>query len=153
MTLLRTVCTIHRSHTFYQQLFIKEHMEIVNFCLAQSPLMVPWLFSSDFVSITFLCYIMLLCAVLLPPRTMHLFSVLCIIAHTASNAHNTCACQSDSVVFEIPQFLPSTRHFSLSFAYDSKFWNDLPDDVRSASSINTFRKWLKAYLSSKAYPP
>ena len=32
-------------------------------------------------------------------------------------------------------------------------WNDLPDDVRSAKSLSSFRKKLKTYLFEKAYPP
>ena len=53
----------------------------------------------------------------------------------------------------VPSVHKSTRHFGLSFAYDApKIWNDLPDDVRSNSSVNTFRKKLKAYLLSKVYP-
>ena len=71
--------------------------------------------------------------------------------------YNTCASQSDSVVLEIPPFVPSVhksiRHFGLTFACDApKIRNDFPD-VRSASSVNTLRKTLKAYLFSKAYPP
>ena len=71
---------------------------------------------------------------------------------------NTFASQSDSVVHEISQFVTSvhksTKHFGLSFAYDApKIWNDLPDDVRSASSANIVKKRLKAYILSKAYPP
>ena len=30
--------------------------------------------------------------------------------------------------------------------------NDLPDDVRSAKSLSSFRKKLKTYLFEKAYP-
>ena len=45
-------------------------------------------------------------------------------------------------------------HFGLSFAYDaSKIWNDLPDDVRSATFLHSFRKKLKTYLFVQAYPP
>ena len=46
------------------------------------------------------------------------------------------------------------KHFGLSFAYDApKIWNDLPDDVRSATSLHSFRRKLKAYLFAQAYPP
>ena len=34
-----------------------------------------------------------------------------------------------------------------------RIWNDLPDDVRSAKSLSSFRKKLKTYLFEKAYPP
>ena len=48
----------------------------------------------------------------------------------------------------------SSKHFGLSFAYDApKIWNDLPDDVRSATSLHSFRRKLKAYLFAQAYPP
>ena len=48
----------------------------------------------------------------------------------------------------------SKKHFGLSFAYDApRIWNDLPDDVRSAKSLSSFRKKLKTYLFEKAYPP
>ena len=46
------------------------------------------------------------------------------------------------------------KQFGLSFAYDAPMiWNDLPDDVRSAKSLSSFRKKLKTYLFEKAYPP
>ena len=48
----------------------------------------------------------------------------------------------------------SKKQFGLSFAYDAPIiWNDLPDDVRSAKSLSSFRKKLKTYLFEKAYPP
>ena len=34
-----------------------------------------------------------------------------------------------------------------------KVWNDLPDEIRSAPSLASFRKKLKTYLFTKAYPP
>ena len=60
--------------------------------------------------------------------------------------------------FEVPYFATSvdkfSKHFGLSFAYDSpKIWNDLPDGVRSTTSLNSFRKKLKIYLFAQAYPP
>ena len=46
------------------------------------------------------------------------------------------------------------NHFGLSFSYDApKIWNDLPDDVHSASFHHSIRKKLKTYLFAKAYPP
>ena len=67
-------------------------------------------------------------------------------------------CQSDGIILHGPQCQPSiyksTKQFGLSFAYDApKIWNELPDDVRSATSIASFRKKLKAYLFCQAYPP
>ena len=72
--------------------------------------------------------------------------------------HNTRLSQSDGIILHVPQYQPSiytsTKQFSLSFAYDApKIWNELPDDVRSATSIASFRKKLKAYLFCQAYPP
>ena len=48
----------------------------------------------------------------------------------------------------------SAKHFGHSFAFDApKIWNDLPQDVHSATSVASFRKKLKTYLFAKAYPP
>ena len=48
----------------------------------------------------------------------------------------------------------SAKHFSHSLAFDApKIWNDLPQDVRGATSVASFRKKLKTYLFAKAYPP
>ena len=72
-------------------------------------------------------------------------------------AYNTRLSQSDGIILHVPQYQPSiyksTKQFGLSFAYDApKIWNELPDDVRSATSIASFRKKLKAYLFCQAYP-
>ena len=72
--------------------------------------------------------------------------------------YNTRLSQSDGIILHVPQYQPSiyksTKQFGLSFAYDAlKIWNELPDDVRSATSIASFRKKLKAYLFCQAYPP
>ena len=60
-------------------------------------------------------------------------------------AYNTRLSQSDGIILHVPQYQPSiytsTKQFSLSFAYDApKIWNELPDAVRSATSIASFRK-------------
>ena len=73
-------------------------------------------------------------------------------------AYKTWLSQSDGIILHVPQYQPSiyksTKQFGLSFAYDApKIWNELPDDVRSATSIASFRKKLKAYLFCQAYPP
>ena len=48
----------------------------------------------------------------------------------------------------------SVKHFSHSFAFDApKIWNELPHNVRSATSVASYRKKLKTYLFAKAYPP
>ena len=47
----------------------------------------------------------------------------------------------------------SAKDFGISFAYDApKICNDLPADVRSATSLHSFRKKLQAYLFAQAYP-
>ena len=47
----------------------------------------------------------------------------------------------------------SAKHFGHSLAFDApKIWNDLPQDVHSATSVASFRKKLKTYLFAKAYP-
>ena len=58
----------------------------------------------------------------------------------------------------VPRFhssvFKSAKHFGYSFVFDApKIWNDLPQDVRSSTSVASFRKKLKTYLFAKAYPP
>ena len=73
------------------------------------------------------------------------------------SAYNTRRSQSDGIFLEVPHFgsiFKSRKHFGLSFAYDAPMiWNDLPDEVRSANSLASFRSKLKSYLFGKAYPP
>ena len=73
------------------------------------------------------------------------------------SAYNTRRSQSDGMFLEVPHFasvFKSRKHFGLSFAYDAPMiWNDLPDEVRSANSLASFRSKLKSYLFGKAYPP
>ena len=73
------------------------------------------------------------------------------------SAYNTCQSQSDDMFLEVPLFasvFKSQKHFGLSFAYDAPMiWNDLPEEVRSANSLASFRSKLKSYLFGKAYPP
>ena len=62
------------------------------------------------------------------------------------------------VFLEVPHFATSiyksSKHFGLSFAYEApKIWNDLPDDVRLATSLHSFRRKFKTYLFAHAYPP
>ena len=46
------------------------------------------------------------------------------------------------------------KYFGFSFAFDAaKIWNDLPNDVCSATSISPPGKMLKTYLFAKAYLP
>ena len=54
----------------------------------------------------------------------------------------------------IHQYTNKKKHFSHSFAFDAPtFWNDLTDDVCSATNLACFRKKLKSYLFDKAFPP
>ena len=64
------------------------------------------------------------------------------------SSYNTHKSQADGVFLEVPHFATSiyksSEHFGLSFAYDApKIWNDLPDDVRAAISLHSFRRKLK----------
>ena len=57
------------------------------------------------------------------------------------SVYNTCKSQADGVFLEVSHFATSvyksTKYFCLSFAYDArKIWNDLPDDVRSVTSVH-----------------
>ena len=58
----------------------------------------------------------------------------------------------------VPQFVlsvyKSSKQYGLSFSFDApQIWNDLPAEVRLASSLPSFRKKLKSYLFAKAFPP
>ena len=58
----------------------------------------------------------------------------------------------------VPKFHPSvhksSKQFGYSFAFDAPtLWNALPDNIRAAPSLATFRNRLKTYLYNKAYPP
>ena len=47
----------------------------------------------------------------------------------------------------------SKVQFDNSLTYDGpNLWNDLPHDIRSASTVSSFRRKLKTYLFSKAFP-
>ena len=64
-------------------------------------------------------------------------------------------------VFRIPLLVSlqiiesmSVKHFGHSFVFDApKIWNELPHDMRSATSVASFRKKLKTYLFAKVYAP
>ena len=81
------------------------------------------------------------------PNTLNPFSYLDIM-HITLIEVNLMAC-----FLRFPtllQFFKSRKHF----AYDAPMiWNDLPDEVRSANSLSSFRPKLKSYLFGKAYPP
>ena len=68
--------------------------------------------------------------------------------------YTTVTSQADGVVLEVPQsassVYKSTEHCGLSFTYDAPLnWNDLPNDVPSATSLSSFRKKVKNYLCTK----
>ena len=53
-------------------------------------------------------------------------------------------------VLKVAQFIPcvhtSSKQFGVDFAYDAtKVWKELPDDIRSVTSLLSFWKKLKAY--------
>ena len=77
--------------------------------------------------------------------------------HSNTSVYKTCKSQGDGVFLKVPHFASSvyksTKHFDLNFAYTPKILNDLPDDVRSSTSLHSFRKKLKTYLFAQAYPP
>ena len=71
-----------------------------------------------------------------------------------STRHSHPDCQYLTVPPSHSSVFKSAKHFGHSFAFDApKIWNDLPQDVRSATSVASFRKKLKTYLFAKAYPP
>ena len=71
-----------------------------------------------------------------------------------STRHSHPDCQYLTVPPFHSSVFKSAKHFGNSFAFDApKIWNDLPQDVRSATSVASFRKKLKTCLFAKAYPP
>ena len=70
------------------------------------------------------------------------------IYHTTYNTRHS---QSVANFINVPKFQPtilkSTKQFGFRFAFDA------PTDIRASPSIASFRKKLKTYLYSKAYPP
>ena len=77
---------------------------------------------------------------------------------SSSCPYSTRHSHPDRQYLTVPPFhssvFKSAKHFGHSFAFDApKIWNDLPQDVRSATSVASFRKKLKTYPFAKAYPP
>ena len=71
-----------------------------------------------------------------------------------STRHSHPDCQYLTVPPFHSSVFKSAKHFVHSFAFDApKIWNDVPQDVRGATSVASFRKKLKTYLFAKAYPP
>ena len=53
-----------------------------------------------------------------------------------------------------PTIHKSTKQFGFSFAFDvPTVWNSLPENICASPTIASFRKKLKTYLYTKAYPP
>ena len=48
-------------------------------------------------------------------------------------------------------FRPDTMFLDLFNA--PKIWNDFPNDVRLVTALHSFRRKLKSYLFTQAYPP
>ena len=76
----------------------------------------------------------------------------------SSSSYRTRRSHPNCPYLTVPPFRPSVfksvKHFDHSFAFDApRIWNELPQDVRSATSVASFRKKLKTYLYAKAYPP
>ena len=78
-----------------------------------------------------------------------------------STYHNTCntrCSQSVANFLNVPKFQPkihkSTKQFGFSFTFDAPtVCNSLLEDIRASPTIASFRKKLKTYLHTKAYPP
>ena len=53
-----------------------------------------------------------------------------------------------------PSVHKSVKQFGYSFAFDApSVWNALPEEIHASPSLASFRKCLKTYLYTKAYPP
>ena len=75
-----------------------------------------------------------------------------------SSSYSTRRSQSGGNFLVIPKFCPSVhksvKQFGNSFAFDAPtVWNALPDEIRASPLLASFRKQLKTYLYTKAYPP
>ena len=77
-------------------------------------------------------------------------------SYSSSSSNRLSQCGGNFLV--IPKFYPSihksVKQFGNSFAFDAPtVWNALPDKICASSSLATFRKQLKTYMYTKAYPP
>ena len=75
-----------------------------------------------------------------------------------SSSYTTRRGQSGSNFLVIPKFYPfvhkSVKQLGNSFVFDAPtVCNALPDEIRAMPSVASFRKQLKTYLYTKAYPP
>ena len=74
-----------------------------------------------------------------------------------SCSYSTRHSHPDHQYLAVPPFrssiFKSVKHFDHSFAFDApKIWNELPHDVRSATSVASFRKKLKLTCLQKHIP-
>ena len=74
------------------------------------------------------------------------------------SSYSTRRNQSGGNFLVIPKFQPSVhksvKQFGYSFAFDAPtVWNALPGEICASPSLASFRKRLKTYLYTKAYPP
>ena len=75
-----------------------------------------------------------------------------------SSSYSTRRSQSGGNFLVIPKFQPSVhksvKQFGYSFAFNAPtVWNALPEEIHASLSLASFRKCLKTYLYTKAYPP
>ena len=75
-----------------------------------------------------------------------------------TSSYSTRRSQSGGNFLVIPKFYPSVhksiKQFRYSFDFDAPtVWNALPDEIRASPFLASFRKQLKTYLYTKAYPP
>ena len=75
-----------------------------------------------------------------------------------SSSYHTRHSQSGGNYLVIPKCYPavhkSFKQFGKSFAFNAPtIWNALPDEIFAMPSLASFRKHLKTYLYTKAYPP
>ena len=69
-----------------------------------------------------------------------------------SSSYSTRRSQSGVPKFQ-PSIHKSVKQFGYSFAFDAPtVWNALPDEIHVSPSLASFRKQLKTYLYTKAYP-
>ena len=59
---------------------------------------------------------------------------------------------NDGILLSHPNFKPSTTLGDRAFVASApKLWNDLPLEITIAKSVDTFTKFLKTHLFSKAF--
>ena len=78
--------------------------------------------------------------------------------HQQKSLYNSKRSQNASSFLAVRKFQPSVHKSSKQFGYSFEFdaptlWNAIPNDIRTAPSLGTFRNRLKTYLYNKAYPP